>query len=82
MEIIADGKTYILSTHAQRRMKERKISKNWIIQTIERATRIHEDMDGNDLYYYIVTSRGGRRHALEVVVDEPNRVIVTVMFTR
>jgi len=77
--IRASNKDYIVSPHAASRMLQRGITEAQIILTLENGT-ITEQSHGNDLFEYSVYDEGWQETVIiQVVVDENNQIIVTVI---
>ena len=79
--IRASNKDYLVSPHAAARMLQRGITEAQIIQTLENGT-ITEQEHGTDLFEYSVYDEAWQETiTLQVVVDENNQIIVTVIQT-
>lgn len=79
--LVANGKLYTLSHHAEQRRKERGIPLRWIKQVMEAPEQTATDWRDNDTYFSFLKSKSGRIYPLKVIVDENRATIVTVMFT-
>lgn len=77
--IKASNKEYLITQHAASRMLQRGISEAWVILTLENGT-ITEQPHGTDMFEYsIYDDRWAETIIIQVVVDENNRIIVTVI---
>jgi uncharacterized protein DUF4258 len=79
----ANNKDYTVSDHAARRMLERFISEEIVIETLENGALIEQEQ-GNDAYEHQIYDETLEDIIIvRVVVDEENGQIVTVIdFTR
>lgn len=77
--IHANNKDYMVSDHAAKRMRERFISEELIIETLENGT-VFTQAHGIDLYEHeIYDIYLEAMIIVRVAVDEENRVIVSVI---
>lgn len=77
--ITANNKDYLVSPHAATRMLQRGISEALVILTLENGT-ITEQPHGTDLFEYSVYDEMWEETiTIQVVVDENNQIIVTVI---
>jgi hypothetical protein len=75
--IVANNKTYEITDHAAERMMIRELSQAMIIETLEVGDLIHQ-RNGRDRYE-LQFDAGEKFIIIQVIVDEPNRCIVTVI---
>lgn len=77
--IKANNKDYVVSPHAAMRMLQRGIPESLVILTLENGT-ITEQSHGTDLFEYSVYDDTWEETiTIQVVVDENNQIIVTVI---
>ncbi|MDX2139256.1 MAG: DUF4258 domain-containing protein [Chloroflexota bacterium] len=75
--IHANNKDYIVTYHAAKRMFQRFIDEQLVIETLEQGDLI-EQSHGTDLYEYAIDI-GDKVLILQVTVDEQERTIVSVI---
>lgn len=75
--IRANHKIYEVSAHAAARMRERDIAEEMVIITLEEGS-LYLQHHGIDRYEYEFVEED-RVRIIQVAVDEPNRIIVSVI---
>lgn len=77
--IRAGNRDYLVSPHAASRMLQRGISEEWVILTLENGT-ITEQSHKTELFEYsFYDDLWEETITIQVVVDEHNQIIVTVI---
>ncbi len=76
--IRANHKTYAVTVHAARRMNKWDINEQEIVDTMESGS-FTEQPHGNDLYEKEFASTTAALKVVQVIVDEENRTIVSVI---
>jgi hypothetical protein len=77
--IHANNKDYTVGIHAARRMRERFIPEDMVIETLESGTVV-EQPHGTDLYERQIYDETLETSVIvRVIVDEKNRTIVSVI---
>ncbi|WP_293444321.1 DUF4258 domain-containing protein [Persephonella sp.] len=71
---------YRFSKHALERIKERKIKKEWVLETLKNPDEIIEESYTEHRYYKVIKDFGNR--TLKVVLNPESSIIITVYFDR
>lgn len=78
IEITVNNKRYTVNDHALKRMLQRNLSEAMLVKTMEAGTMTYQEWNDRDVYEYDLES-DDESVTLKVIVDESNRVIVTIM---
>ena len=73
-------KDYKFSKHFEDRIKERKLQKDWILETIKNPDKI-EEISEKEIHFLKKIVEFGER-CLKVIANPINKVIITAFFDR
>lgn len=80
-EVTFKGKIFklILTNHATERMKERKISKNLVIEILETGKALEKQKKNKWWVYKKIKSRNDNYVCLSITIESPQLIVITTL---